>query len=277
MSIKIEFDADLLNRREIKALSKFLAVLNGEQCDHSCATQDIKHVDAGLNDIPKTFAKPEPIKLGADGAKECGLEDAPNVPPVTAVADPLAMFNTVPVPLTAGVAPSPIAPTVLPAANLPGVNVPLPNAAANVQPANAPTAPVPPTNPVNVAEYDSAGMPWDARIHAKNKGKKQDGTWRNGVGVDPEVKKAVELELKGQTASPQQNAYMEFIKAIGPKLRNEAAPNNPITEDSYNAILMKYGATNPQTGAPMTMALQAKPELIPFVLGDLRTIYGAII
>ncbi len=45
-------------------------------------------------------------------------------------------------------------------------------------------------------EVDSAGMPWDERIHAKSKTKKADGTWKAGRSLDPEMVKQVEAELK---------------------------------------------------------------------------------
>src|SRR6185369_6722013 len=54
------------------------------------------------------------------------------------------------------------------------------------------------------AEYDSAGMPWDARIHQKAKGKKKDLTWKLIKGIDPAVVQTVTAELMARKiATPQ--------------------------------------------------------------------------
>ena len=46
-------------------------------------------------------------------------------------------------------------------------------------------------------ELDSAGFPWDARIHAQNKAKKADGTWKAARGVDKNLVDLVEAEYRG--------------------------------------------------------------------------------
>lgn len=55
--------------------------------------------------------------------------------------------------------------------------------------------PEPPTTPPSV---DAAGLPWDARIHSESKATVADGTWRKRRGVDPELVKQVEAELRGE-------------------------------------------------------------------------------
>lgn len=49
---------------------------------------------------------------------------------------------------------------------------------------------------VNAPAVDTAGMPWDERIHSKNKNLNADGTWRAKRNVDGAMKAAVEAELK---------------------------------------------------------------------------------
>lgn len=44
---------------------------------------------------------------------------------------------------------------------------------------------------------DASGLPWDARIHSESKATVADGTWRKRRGVDPELVKQVEAELRG--------------------------------------------------------------------------------
>lgn len=53
------------------------------------------------------------------------------------------------------------------------------------------------------AEVDSAGMPYDARIHQKGKGKKKDGTWKLIKGIDQGVVQAVTAELAAKRATTQ--------------------------------------------------------------------------
>jgi hypothetical protein len=53
------------------------------------------------------------------------------------------------------------------------------------------------------AEYDSAGMQYDARIHQKGKGKKKDGTWKLIKGIDQAVVQAVTAELAAKRTTTQ--------------------------------------------------------------------------
>lgn len=81
---------------------------------------------------------------------------------------------------------------------------PLVASAAPVSP--EPTAtfasiPVIPAAPHDV-ELDSAGMPWDGRIHSDTKSKIGDGTWRTRRGADPAVVAAVTAELKAAMGAP---------------------------------------------------------------------------
>lgn len=55
--------------------------------------------------------------------------------------------------------------------------------------------PEPPAAPPSV---DASGLPWDARIHSESKATVADGTWRKRRGVDPELVKQVEAELRGE-------------------------------------------------------------------------------
>lgn len=47
---------------------------------------------------------------------------------------------------------------------------------------------------------DSAGVPWDARIHSATGARNSDGTWRKRRGVDPALVEAVTAELTAQGA-----------------------------------------------------------------------------
>lgn len=79
-----------------------------------------------------------------------------------------------------------------------------PQAAASTA-VSAPTPPV--TSSVetvssSASAVDSAGYPWDERIHSSSRATNQDGTWRYRKGIGNDVKAAVEAELRGQPASP---------------------------------------------------------------------------
>lgn len=67
-----------------------------------------------------------------------------------------------------------------------------------------------------LAEYDSAGMPWDARIHQKAKGQKRDGTWKLIKGVSDYVVLVVTTELASRkiatTASPSVSPAIEHLR-----------------------------------------------------------------
>lgn len=51
-------------------------------------------------------------------------------------------------------------------------------------------------------ERDANGLPWDARIHSKNRTRNADQTWRKAKGVDPATIAAVEQELRAVPAQP---------------------------------------------------------------------------
>jgi len=51
----------------------------------------------------------------------------------------------------------------------------------------------------NLAEVDSKGIPWDARIHSSSKAKVADGSWKYRRGVSDEEVKRVEKELRGDS------------------------------------------------------------------------------
>lgn len=73
-------------------------------------------------------------------------------------------------------------------------------------PANTAATVAPPAPPTQThapgVELDSAGLPWDARIHSESKSKIADGTWRQKRGVDKTLLADVEAELKRVMAIP---------------------------------------------------------------------------
>lgn len=69
--------------------------------------------------------------------------------------------------------------------------------------AAADALPVPPTS--EPPATDSAGMPWDARIHSESKALNADGSWRKRRGVDDATVAAVTAELTATAGQPVPN------------------------------------------------------------------------
>lgn len=89
----------------------------------------------------------------------------------------------------------------LPAAPPPPAAPPAPLAAAPS--AGIPAATPLPPGPAVAAELDSRGYPWDGRIHASNRAKKIDGSWKNKRGVDANLVVACEAQNKpGNALTP---------------------------------------------------------------------------
>lgn len=123
------------------------------------------------------------------------------------------------------------APAVIAHEDRPDVGAPLPP----VPPAPAPTpepapfnpfaaaaggaaAPVVPPAPVAggstpTSDLDKAGLPWDPRIHASTKTKKQDGTWTSKRNLDDAVRTQVEAELRAAVAAPSAPAGTAALAA----------------------------------------------------------------
>lgn len=88
-----------------------------------------------------------------------------------------------------------------------------------------PTAPVAPhAITVPVADLDSAGMPYDPRIHAKTKTKCANGTWKKGKGVDPALVAQVEAELRTAMTAP---VIPAAIAPLAPVYQPPATPTAP--------------------------------------------------
>ena len=70
------------------------------------------------------------------------------------------------------------------------------------QTATTTPGPVVDADPVATPELDSAGLPWDERIHAGTKRQNADGSWTLKKGVDKELVAQVIEELKGAPTTP---------------------------------------------------------------------------
>lgn len=132
--------------------------------------------------LPPNSAPPAPIVhpvIHPDAQPK--EEPAPNVPAGTEL-DPAAVFGS-----ARPLVPPPPADALSTAADPVPV---LPGPAA----VTTGTAESPSTAPAG--ERDSAGLPWDERIHSETRKTNADGTWRYRRNLDPNVKTAVTNELK---------------------------------------------------------------------------------
>lgn len=129
------------------------------------------------------LARYEALKEEYEGnAPATVASGAPDLPPAAGPAPeiPPAPGNTPP---AVAAAPESTSPTGVPAAptEVPAV----------------PVSTVPEVPAVGRVDLDSAGCPWDARIHTSNKATIGDGTWRKKPGVDPALFESVKAELMG--------------------------------------------------------------------------------
>lgn len=155
-------------------------------------------------------------------------------------------------PSTAVAAVPPTAPAVPTAGSPQPPSVPSVPAPPNVPAAAAPTAPVPPANPAAV-ERDAAGLPWDGRIHGSTKTKNADGTWRQKRSLDPQVKIAVEAELRAAAA-----ATVPPAAPAAPAAPAGVAPPAPLTPPTAAASVPSTAGT---VAFPSPASLAAAPSL----------------
>ena len=69
-------------------------------------------------------------------------------------------------------------------------------------------------------DVDSAGLPWDARIHAATKAKVADGTWRKRRGLADAIDASVTAELKQTMAVPPPPFAVNAAPSVSPVMAN---------------------------------------------------------
>lgn len=109
-------------------------------------------------------------------------------------------------------------------------------------------------------EFDSAGVPWDARIHASSKATVTDGTWRARRNVDKAVIEAVTAELLGQqqpepAAAPMPMPVMPVMPMPVVEAQPEAMPMpiTPPVEPTPMPLPPPVEAVVPVTTGPITI------------------------
>jgi hypothetical protein len=233
-----------------------------------------------LPPIPPSIPPPPPIP-GANVEIEIPAPPSPPVPDAGTVQGS-----------TSGLAASSSAGTT---GGVPSTAAPAAAAAADPSAAAAPTT--------SHSELDSAGLPWDARIHQVKRSKKQDGTWKIKKNCSPVLVMSVVQELsacKPPAASvslpppaaqstggvpmppgiPAAPAAAVSIPAPPASMSaaSSAAPG-PVSGPSFRDIVSKFTTATKsgqlkhedvqticqQAGAPSLGSLLATPHLIPQV------------
>lgn len=183
------------------------------------------------------------------GNKAVGWETRPATAEEMEVKeDPNAIFGA---PSSAGVDPSLTAQEVTPATtSTQPLTVPPPPVPNNVTPG---TIAAPQSQ--NLAEVDSKGHKWDARIHSSSKAKIADGTWKYRRGVTDEEIKKVEGELTGTVvATSSQEQY-----APPPPVQPQAATDPVTLRQQFAQLMLKVAKSKGEgklTAEEVTAALQ---------------------
>lgn len=101
-------------------------------------------------------------------------------------------------------------------------------------------------------EFDSAGTPWDKRIHASTKTRKEDGTWTKRRGTSDVFYATVMAELAGKSAGQQ--------PAAAPAAPVTASPAAPVGIVDSGPVVIPQAAVVP---APVMAAPAAAIPAVP--------------
>lgn len=192
----MQFTVDTRNATafELNALAEFVQKLASVAPEKFAEGWTVQRAPSGAmvasGSAPLTLVPGDVVNNGPDGdsgnAPSQPASGAPDLPPAAGPAPevPPAPGSTQPV---AAAAPESTSPPAVPAVPTSVPAVPASTSAA------APAA--------GQSDLDSAGCPWDARIHTSNKATIGDGTWRKKPGVDPALFESVKAELMGKPSA----------------------------------------------------------------------------
>ena len=247
----------------------------------------LKHLGAALCAIAADMGD----RYAVEPKDKCGCTGSTLAPPpVTPEAPPIATFGPTMPPLEENVvhiiAPERPTPAVQPMVT--------PTTEVIDEDDDAGWPPLPGES-VSTSDLDSAGFPWDARIHAGSKAKmKADGTWKLKPGVDKALVDRVRAETHGVTATPPVQPVTPvapppppaatLVDAVTVSAELQAPPAPPVSAVPANfAELIQEvtkritagsltadqvnGAVSLATGGQLTMCnqLAARQDLIPAV------------
>jgi len=231
-------------------------------------------------DDPSCGAVPVPPVPGSVNALAVTVE-----PPAPDTRDYSSLFGGAPAAPSVPIPPAPTPPAVpaVPSA----ASAP---AAASVPSAGGSDAALPPAAPPNPSNaLDSAGMPWDHRIHATTKTKNGDGTWRAKRGVAEKlVADVVEQNKRLMAIAPPAIPTAPAVPAAA--VANGATPPIPPAADGMTfAELMEQvirlinsgkvsieaaNASCMPIGVTALHQLDKRPDLIPAAWAHIKQAAG---
>lgn len=134
---------------------------------------------------------------------------------------------------------------------------PAPSAPAVPPVSNISIFPTLPSNTNGLDEFDSSGVPFDSRIHQKNKNKKKDGSWKLQKNIAEAVVSAVMQELAPRIRAPMP-ASATHAPAAPPA---PIAPSVPNPADLFGHTPLPAGAIAPVSPpAPPAPQASAAPQ-----------------
>lgn len=227
--LKIEFDPSTLTRSQREDLASFILGWGTDENLGTAVTSD----GETLQVTSCTSGVIEP------GMKLTGViteAQHPKSVPSSADADrsSIALVDTM-VNTSAGIAPLP--------------PVPMPGTPVGIAVPQSP----------NLAEVDSKGMPWDARIHSSSKAKVADGSWKYRRRVSDEEVKRVEAELRGPARGDAMDAAALFT-APGIAPPPPLATSEPDLRKEYAQLMIRVAqakGSGKMTTEEVTSALAA--------------------
>lgn len=149
--------------------------------------------------------------------------------------------------------------------NFPEIGVPEFVPPAPVPPAvtNIFNLPLPPVQQVPGIEVDSAGMPWDGRIHASSRARVADGTWRQRRNLAPDVLTKVMGELKQTMGIPTPPpAVIPVDVASGPDMTG-TVELNPGEAEAMAAFQDAIAVPTPPPFVPSVVVPAAPAAITP--------------
>lgn len=123
----------------------------------------------------------------------------------------------------------------------------------------APAEQAEPGEVTSTDEFDRAGIPWDARIHASTRGVNQDGTWKRRRNTDDVYYASIMAELAQRVAGQQPSAPPAAPAAPASPAPVGIVDNGPVVIPPVPAA----PATVPATPAPPMAAPVAAAPAIP--------------
>lgn len=174
--------------------------------------------------------------------------DSTSIDPLQVAPEPTTVFAP------------PMAPVVVGDSNEPEIVVPAPS----------------PSSPVIIpgVQLDSAGTPWDSRIHSSSKAFVADGTWRLRRNLDPNILAAVKAELGQAMSAPA--PIIPAAPVVPPQ--PPVAPTAPVVL-TFPGLLQKItaaGITKEQAsaaavklGLPSFALVATRPDLLPAMAAEL--------